>query len=117
MGPAFSHARPMHAEREAVRREGAIQRHHAGLAFEPENFPGDGAGVLRVDVDRACLQRGEDDAGVAEPRLQLPGRGARQDFAQDVGLGEALGSDFEGLRRRRAAERRERERRREAHAQ
>ena len=61
-----------------------------------EQLEGDGAGVLRVDVDRARLERRVQDGRVAQallvhrlgrPRLR---RGLRHDLAQDVGLGEAL---------------------------
>jgi hypothetical protein len=44
-------------------------------------------------------------------RLPRGARSLRQDLAQDVGLGEALGADLERLRGARAAARRERERR------
>ena len=64
----------------------------------------DRAGVLGVNIDRARFQRREQDAGGAEARLVLAAARAREDLAQDVGLGEALRADVQPLLRVRAAE-------------
>ena len=71
------------------------------------NLCGDGPRVLRVDVDGAGLECGEDDTGIAKAGLVLAAGRAREDFAKDVRLGEALGADLEavcGVRRARQRE-------------
>ncbi len=72
------------------------------LLLHAEDLARDGAGVLGIDVDRAVLERGHEDRGVAEAGLVLGGgaggaRGLGRDLAQDVGLGEALRADAKGV--------------------
>jgi hypothetical protein len=59
----------------------------------------DGAQVFRVDVDGAGAQGAQHDGGVAQALLVLGGTGTGgglgQDFAEDVGFGEALGADVQ----------------------
>ena len=62
-----------------------------------EDFGGDGAEVVGVGVNAAVLERGKDDGGVTQARYVFGwaalGGGLREDFAQHVRLGEALGAD------------------------
>ena len=95
-----------HAGGEPLLRERAVQLLEGRLARKPHDLGGDGAGVLRVDIDGAGFQRREHDAGVAQARPVLAAGGARQDLAEDVGLGEALGADADRVLRLRPAGRR-----------
>ncbi len=95
------------ARLEPLRGERPVQLGKRRTSGQADDLGSDGAGVFGIDVDRAGLERGSDDAGVAEPRLVLTARGSRQDLAEDVGLGEALGADLEavcGVRRARQRE-------------
>ncbi len=88
-----------HRHAEAERRERPVQVREAGIAFQLEDLLGDGARVFRVEVDRAGLERRIENAGVAQagPVYAAAGR-AQDDFAEDVGLGEALGADGQRFR-------------------
>src|SRR5258705_13767451 len=85
------------------------------VAVELEDLLGDRAGIFRIQIDRAGLERGENDAGVAQTGSMLDRCLAlhrlAQHFAEDIGLGKALGADAQrvGLRRQREDEREERE--------
>src|SRR5439155_9357351 len=63
-----------HGYAEALGAERAVQLLHSRMAFELEDFLGDRPGVLGVKIDRAGLQRGEDDARAPEPRFVLDRR-------------------------------------------
>ena len=82
-------------------RERAIDIGQRGAGFAAEQLERDRSRVFRIDVDRATFQRGEYDCGIAEPWLEgdprLTGFAGclRDDFAEDVGLGKALGADRE----------------------
>ncbi len=91
-----------HADREAVGRQYPVELGERRYALHAEQLEGDGAGVLRVDVYRARLERRMQDGGASHallvhrlgrPRLR---RGLRHDLAQHVGLGEALGAYAQG---------------------
>ena len=64
-----------------------------------EDLGVDGAQVLRVDVDRARLERLVHHGGVAQALAVFRGAmqpgGLRDDLAEDVRLGEALGAHLE----------------------
>ena len=96
-----------HRDAEALTCEGGIEILDARTAVDLEYLPRDRPRVFGVEVDRACLERREHDAGVAEARTVLDVNLAfdrpAQHLAQDVGLGKALGADAQrgGLRRQR----------------
>src|SRR6185503_5605615 len=96
-------------EGNARRQTEAVQLFVDGVQIEAvlrlQDLARDGAGVLRIDVDRPRLQRLEQDRGIAEPGLVRAMRGLRNDLAEDVGLGEALGANGQGLRANRNADR------------
>ena len=86
-----------HAGREAVASERPVQLLERRLARLVHDLGRDRAAVLGVNIDRARFQRREQDAGVAEARPVLAAARARDDLAEDVGLGEALGADAQPL--------------------
>src|SRR4051812_38078333 len=67
-------------------RQAAIDAAQVERAVDLEDFPCDGAVVLRIQVYRPRLESRKNDAGIAEPRAvyriaSLP----REQLAQDVG--------------------------------
>ena len=92
-----------HARRETLWRQRGVQLLEVGIARQAHDLGGDRAGVLGIDVDGAGLQRGKHDAGIAEPGPVLAAGRARQDLAEDVGLGKALGADVDRVLRVRGA--------------
>ena len=93
-----------------------IEFREARHTLQAQQLEGDGPGVFGVRMDRAALQRGEQDRGVAEPlAVAHPGftccrHGAGHDLGQDVGLGEALGADIDdGLGQRQGGRQQERD--------
>ena len=104
LGAIFAHGERIgvveaerHAGRKAIAGERAVQLLERRGRRKPEDLGGDGAGVLRVEINRARFQRGEHDAGVAEAGLVLAARHARQHLAENVGLREALRADAQAL--------------------
>jgi len=103
-----------HGRREAQRGEPAVDPPQVEPVLRLHDLARDGAGVLGIDVDRPGAQRLEQHRGVAQPRAMRAARHLRDDLPEDIGLGEALRADHEGLRRRRAAAGRQGERQRGA---
>ena len=116
----FAHAETLgvlapHAERIAIaetqrdprgqseRLEALVQRGETETLFGLEDLARDRAGVLRIEIDRARLERLEQDRGVAEPGLVGRADALREDLAEDEGLGEALGAYGQVLRASRKA--------------
>jgi hypothetical protein len=91
-----------HRGLQAARRQQAVQvldRRAGGIRrLAPQQLAHDGAGVLRVDVDRAARECLRQDAGVAQALAVLcRDAGALQrlphQLAEHVALREALGAD------------------------
>jgi hypothetical protein len=78
-----------------------------------EQFGRDGAQVFRIRIDTALTQGRIKNRGVAEP-LQMArrhtglARSQREDFADDVRLGESLGADLQRFGRMRDRTRQDR---------
>jgi len=100
LGIGFAHGQRVgvfkaerHAGRQAHRRKAAVdvgqQRGLIGIGClvggQVEDFSGDSAEVIRIDVDAAVPERGKDDGGVAQARYVFGGAarvcGLREDFA------------------------------------
>jgi len=93
-----------HARDQPLRRQGPVQLVQPPAAAQPDHLGGNGAGVFRINVDGTGLQRRDDDAGIAEARLQLAAARTGQDLAEDIGLGEALRADSHRVLRLRRAD-------------
>src|SRR5579859_2087003 len=96
-----------HAGLESLPGERAIELRQRRAPGQADDLGGDGPGVFGVDVDRACLERGEHDSRITESRLVFAAGGAREDLAEDVGLGETLRADLDAILRLRRAGQRE----------
>jgi hypothetical protein len=86
---------------QSTRREARVQFRQRRHVRQLEDLAGDRAGVFGIHIDAAAFQRIEQDRCVAESAL-VPGRRRpwalrrlRDDFAQDVGLSEALRTDLQ----------------------
>src|SRR5258708_34575804 len=60
-----------HRDAEALRCKSAVDPIEIRVAVELEDLLGDRAGIFRIQIDRAGLERGENDAGVAQTGSML----------------------------------------------
>jgi hypothetical protein len=84
--------------REAERLQLLVQRREVEPVLRLEDLARDRAGVLGIEVDRARLQRFEQDCGVPQAGLVRALGRLADDLAEHVGLGKPFRADGERLR-------------------